>query len=218
MKDVDSMPEFDVWDLTPEARELWRMSQRHRLWVYAIGDLHLGHKNIIELEDRPFPDLDVMHQTIIDHWNMAIGEEELVIVLGDVTFKPQKGDEIVPQLNGTKWLIRGNHDKSIKDSRFKKMGFERVYPYKVPQVLRCKATPPVDYILSYFPVENVPDGWLNVHGHLHAKAHHAEDFPFVKGSFKHMNFSCERTGYMPQPLCPLDALTELEPYEVGESE
>lgn len=36
---------------------------------YYIADLHLGHANIIQFDNRPFAGLTEMHDTILNNWN-----------------------------------------------------------------------------------------------------------------------------------------------------
>lgn len=48
-----------------------------------ISDLHLGHKNAIMHDNRPFADLDEMHSSIIANWNDVVKEEDEVYILGD---------------------------------------------------------------------------------------------------------------------------------------
>lgn len=84
------------------------------LWFTA--DLHFGHKAMIRPDvcGRPWPDVDQMDAAIIENWNRTVGERDHVFVLGDVSFR--KLDEtlaILCQLNGTMYLISGNHDSKL---------------------------------------------------------------------------------------------------------
>ena len=42
--------------------------------IYFIADLHLFHKNIIQIENRPFNSLYDMHNVIIKNWNKKINK------------------------------------------------------------------------------------------------------------------------------------------------
>lgn len=54
-----------------------------------ISDLHLGHKNAIMHDNRPFANLDEMHSSIITNWNDVVKEEDEVYILGDFAWKNQ---------------------------------------------------------------------------------------------------------------------------------
>ena len=55
--------------------------------TFVISDLHLGHKNIIKLCDRPFKSLEEMDNVIINNWNKVVTDEDIVYVLGDFAYK-----------------------------------------------------------------------------------------------------------------------------------
>lgn len=79
--------------------------------LFFTSDLHLGHKNVIRYCNRPFTSVEEMDNTIITNWNNIISSTDEVYVLGDICF----GDKLnfyMNQLNGTKTLICGNHDRN----------------------------------------------------------------------------------------------------------
>jgi calcineurin-like phosphoesterase family protein len=81
---------------------------------FYIADLHFGHFNIIRYDNRPFKTVEEMDNTLIKNWNKAVSNEDCVWILGDISWHDDKKTaEIFKQLNGTKILIKGNHD-SIK--------------------------------------------------------------------------------------------------------
>ena len=88
----------------------------NRIWL--ISDTHFLHKNIIEYCNRPVN----FNSLIIKNWNKLVGDDDLVIHLGDVTFGLktkeliEKANKILSILKGHKVLLRGNHDsfKPIK--------------------------------------------------------------------------------------------------------
>lgn len=88
--------------------------------IYFTSDLHLGHKNIIKLIDRPFANVEEMNEVFIHHWNQKIQNNDTVYILGDFTFKMSvlEAHNIIKQLHGHKILIKGNHDKNIDVSLF----------------------------------------------------------------------------------------------------
>lgn len=85
---------------------------------FYISDLHLGHFNIIRLCNRPFSSIEEMDQTLIENWNNKVTEKDEVYILGDLIFKNAKSPKYyLKQLKGKKIMIRGNHDKFLKDKQ-----------------------------------------------------------------------------------------------------
>jgi len=80
--------------------------------IYVISDTHFGHENIIKYASRPFSSVEEMDNTIIQNWNKTVSDSDTVIHLGDV--RHGKGsltiEEYFSQLNGTKILLKGNHE------------------------------------------------------------------------------------------------------------
>ena len=54
-----------------------------------------------------------MDRAIIDNWNLVVSKDDLVYIIGDLAMRHNKNKlrEILEQLNGTKVLVLGNHDK-----------------------------------------------------------------------------------------------------------
>ena len=82
--------------------------------VYAIGDLHLSHH-----QPKPMgvfgPEWDDHPAKIRRNWNRVVGDDDLVIVAGDISWAMQLAAaapdlEWLAELNGEKLLVRGNHD------------------------------------------------------------------------------------------------------------
>lgn len=85
--------------------------------IWLTADLHIGHFNIIRYCNRPFDDLDQMHETMIRKWNERVERGDNVYLLGDLGFVNRSGSEIsefISRVNGEIYLIRGNHDKGNK--------------------------------------------------------------------------------------------------------
>lgn len=82
---------------------------------FYISDLHIGHDNILKHDNRPFNNMQQMIQMIVYNWNSVVGKTDDVYILGDFFWSNQNGrylaNNILPKLNGNKYLINGNHDK-----------------------------------------------------------------------------------------------------------
>ena len=78
--------------------------------IYFISDLHFGHKNCIEMCNRPFADVDKMDEALINAWNGRVKSDDTVYIVGDLLWEKCDIKDYLPRLNGKKILIAGNHD------------------------------------------------------------------------------------------------------------
>lgn len=88
--------------------------------IFFISDPHFGHANIIRYCDRPFKDVQEMNETLIKNWNNVVNPDDIIFILGDIAFGGAATfEEIVPKLNGRKYLVLGNHDYKNVRERYK---------------------------------------------------------------------------------------------------
>lgn len=81
--------------------------------LFITSDTHFGHANIIKYCKRPFADVEEMNETLVANWNAVVSSEDEVWHLGDLALG--KAPDIIAigrQLNGKKYLLRGNHDRN----------------------------------------------------------------------------------------------------------
>jgi calcineurin-like phosphoesterase family protein len=78
--------------------------------VYFTSDLHFYHANVLKYCSRPFADVEEMNKALIKNWNDTVKPEDTVYCLGDFSLAAQPVQVFTPVLNGTKYLIPGNHD------------------------------------------------------------------------------------------------------------
>lgn len=154
--------------------------------TFLIADTHFGHSNIIFFKRsdgvtnlRPFSSIEEMDETLIQNWNSVVGVNDKVYHLGDVGFKSfSKLKSVFDRLNGTKVLIKGNHD-NLKLSQYAQL-FKDVRGSHVLDNL----------LLTHIPIH--PDSverWRgNIHGHLHYS---------VLEDPKYFNVSVECIDYTP---------------------
>lgn len=151
---------------------------------FFISDTHFNHTNILKFEDekRPFNTIEVHDKVLIANWNRHVREDDEIIHLGDVCFKQSSTlDILMPQLNGIKTLILGNHD-TLPTERYLKH-FD-----KVLSVLEDKKN---GIIYSHYPLHPSQLEFrykYNVHGHCHS---------FEIDDPRYINISCEHTGLAP---------------------
>jgi calcineurin-like phosphoesterase family protein len=129
--------------------------------TYIITDLHFEHDKMQMYCNRP-PDFG---QKIINQWEATVNPQDIVYVLGDVTWGSQgQLKTILNGLPGTKILVRGNHDRNHSNNWFIQAGFAAVL--EKAQVSGV--------VLSHFPAilteEDLEYGIINIHGHFHNNA------------------------------------------------
>ena len=79
--------------------------------MFFTSDTHFCHSNIIKYCKRPFANIAENDEEIIRRWNEKVPEDGIVFHLGDVAFgDPERVDNILERLNGTIYLVIGNHD------------------------------------------------------------------------------------------------------------
>jgi calcineurin-like phosphoesterase family protein len=157
--------------------------------IFLISDTHFGHAKVLTFlkEDgsllRPgFKDIDDHDWEIVKRWNMAVRPNDKVYHLGDVGFKNFTQLKLIfDHLNGTKVLIKGNHD-NLDINQYAQI-FKDV-----------RGSHTLDkHILSHIPIH--PDSlyrWkANIHGHLHGT---------VLKDKRYINMCVEHWNYTPVPF------------------
>ena len=154
--------------------------------IYIWSDLHLGHANIIEYEQRPFQNITEMNKKLLHNWRTIIKSNDTIINLGDIAFKTNKEylSKIIKNLPGYKILIMGNHDRSKSTRWWIEIGFDEVYKY--PIIYEGK------YILSHEPI--FTNEYINIHGHIHNKKTENSELKYLPNQ---INISVEMIDYKP---------------------
>ena len=82
--------------------------------TFFTSDWHIGHANVIKYDDRPFKDIKHMERTLINNYNSTVPKNGICYFLGDMGMGEEKDlTKVLSQLNGTKVLLLGNHDKGM---------------------------------------------------------------------------------------------------------
>ena len=96
-----------------QAYDLNHVSVSGRKPAFVTADWHIGHENSIIFDKRPFRDLDDMHCSLIKNYNSQVPINGICYFLGDIaTHSSELAKEVISQLNGTKVIVVGNHDKN----------------------------------------------------------------------------------------------------------
>lgn len=137
--------------------------------IFYTSDLHLSHFNIIQYCNRPFDSIEQMNKILIENWNKTVKNEDGVYVLGDITLSGSKVVyDTVSQLNGKKFLIKGNHDtRWLKDKRFPAIElFENSLAYDYLEIYDKSRK----VILCHYPLmswNKQSKGAYHLYGHIH---------------------------------------------------
>lgn len=138
-----------------------------KTWI--TSDLHFGHTNIMKFCPKTrghFRDVEHMNSEMIRSWNEKVAIDDMVYILGDVSFmNVEKTVYILSILNGKKILIEGNHDsKLLKDKRFISC-FSEVHKY-----LRLVYDKQYLLVMFHYPIwewDQMHRGSIHFHGHIH---------------------------------------------------
>lgn len=175
--------------------------------TWFIGDLHLGHPNILTYmqKERPFASqalvaklderngvgpefqeelwstLELHNQHIVNTINEYVNPTDTIWILGDVAFRNKDALQYVTKINcRNKNLVLGNHDNYSMDE-YMAVGFN-----KIRGMARHK-----EFVLTHAPIHTCQlekRYQANIHGHLHT--HDVDDH-------RYYNVNIDRTGGIP---------------------
>jgi len=179
--------------------------------IYLTSDTHFNHKNIIRYCNRPFPNVDVMNNVIIENWNSRVKKDDIVYHLGDVALGNKASQpSLVQQLNGKIVLIRGNHDpknQNLAETQwFKDCGFVAIYEFLSGNFVGGTFT----HTLVHSPHTKVSaDTYFILHGHLHFSAERR--LSFWKGK-TYFDVGVDGNDYYPISLSEVEAILQEASY------
>lgn len=159
--------------------------------LYFTSDTHYGHHNICRAttnwkdaddKTRDFPSLDVMNDVLVNRINETVGEDDILIHIGDWSFGGF--DNIAKFRNRLLvkniYLFLGNHDHHIRRNRDGIQGyFTKVLSYDVVNIRR----PHIDghgkmekyqFAIMHYPIaswDGLNSGVPHLHGHVHLPPH-----------------------------------------------
>jgi len=142
------------------------ISKRKR---FFISDIHFQDDRLnLYGRDLMFNNSNEVDKYIIKNWNKTINENDLVIVVGDVSMT-KEGLENLKKLNGEKWLVKGNYDISVENGGTAKYEISdkilSKYFTKVVDELELEIGNEIVYI-NHFPTNTKPN-FFNITGHIH---------------------------------------------------
>jgi calcineurin-like phosphoesterase family protein len=130
--------------------------------VFFTSDTHFGHGGALGFFRRPFGSVAAMDAALIRAWNETVGPADEIWHLGDFAVKQgaARMAEILGALAGQKRLVRGNNDSD-----------ETAALPLWREVVEAKelVVDGVCLVLTHAPLERVPAGAVNLHGHSHGR-------------------------------------------------
>jgi calcineurin-like phosphoesterase family protein len=156
--------------------------------LFFISDTHYNHSNICSATTnwtnadnltRDFKSLDHMNTVLVDNINNMVGEDDILINLGDWSFGGfDKIEEFRSRiLCKNIHLVLGNHDHHIERNKngVQKL-FSSVQHYMNLDVRRPngKMVDKYKFVCMHFPIaswDGMNTGVIHLHGHVHLPPH-----------------------------------------------
>lgn len=145
--------------ITPEIK-----ADMETIWFTA--DLHFSHDKIVSICNRPCS-IDNHNEWIVEQVNSVVKKKHRLYILGDVSMINKVNTELLlDKLNGTKYLIIGNHDKNVnKSTRFEQISQIKDFTYS-------KGDLNIHIVLCHYPIiswnRKVHGSW-HLYGHVHGR-------------------------------------------------
>lgn len=160
---------------------------------FYISDVHFGHKNAIEFDQRPFADVEEMDRIMIENWNHRVRKEDHVYIIGDFIYRSRNDAEwYLRQLNGHLHLILGNHDGTWLKQPGATEYFEEI---EKMQYIKDEGNL---IQMCHFPMiewNQYHRGAYHIYGHIHGKKD--DTYEFMKTRERALNAAACINGYVP---------------------
>jgi calcineurin-like phosphoesterase family protein len=158
--------------------------------IWITSDTHYNHKNICRgvtnwrTQDgevpvdstRPFETLEEMNRVLIDNINNNVGQDDILIHLGDWSFGGFESIEAFRDRIHCKniHLILGNHDHHIDRNRDNShrhfLTVDKLNQFELRFTNRNKENVIKTFTICHFPISSwngMNDGVIHLHGHVH---------------------------------------------------
>lgn len=199
--------------------------------VFSLSDLHLFFNNMLEMRKKWLPSVinkgmtqEQFNEMIINKWNEVVGKNDIVIFLGDLTFRRSvykdiysynqeikdyiKALQVLKNTNGKKIWILGNHDRDFmtmtKNRKFNcDQTYLDIYRKELNEVFANIEVDPLqinEFIFTHEPMVGIQEGNINIHGHIHTGATN----DLLSLSNRHMNVNIEFTNFAPKLIFTID--------------
>jgi len=187
--------------------------------VWITSDLHFGHKNIcrgvtnwrtqdgeIPIDStRDFQTIEQMNERLIDGINHHVGQDDTLIMLGDVSFGGFENISIFLYrlVCQNIHLILGNHDHHIENKR----GDVQIRFLSVQHYLEANINGQ-DFVFCHYPLQSwngLNKGVIHLHGHSHLPEHRKF------GNGKRMDVGVDGNGMDPYSIDEIIKIMDKRP-------
>lgn len=138
--------------------------------IYFTSDTHFGHRRIIQYCNRPFDNVHIMDQVILDRINETVGINDTLYILGDFTFRGGKPIDYRSKINCKDvHLCLGNHDRRKDYETFRDgtiSGFTSVQDVK--EIIYCNQRIYLSHYAHRTWAASHKGSWM-LYGHSHGK-------------------------------------------------
>ena len=191
--------------------------------LFFTSDTHYSHSNICSATTnwsvnegyaRTFDSLQDMNQRLVDNINNMVGEDDILIHLGDWSFGGfDKIEEFRSQINCKNiHLTFGNHDHHIERN---KEDVQKLFS-SVQQYLRLEVKRPINkatvqtfkFVCMHYQIASWHDmnqGVIHLHGHVHLPSH----LRIAEG--KAMDVGVDGNGLEPISMDEVLGIMEMQP-------
>jgi calcineurin-like phosphoesterase family protein len=185
----------------------------HDRKVFFTSDLHFSHKNICSAtttwknsEDvtRKFDSVEQMNDTIVNNINSVVGQNDILIFLGDWSFGGFDNIAILRNsiICTTIYFIAGNHDHFVVQNKDNVQDLfteilDDITFLTIKDKIDNNTTIKYNFVLSHYPLASWPqmnDGWYHLHGHVHLKPE------YKLGQGRSLDVGIDGNNYFPYEL------------------
>lgn len=135
--------------------------------VFFTSDTHFHHANILNFCHRPWGDIRVHDSALIQNWNRKVPKDGVVFLLGDfiMTSSIEWTKQLINQLNGTIYLVMGNHDYQ---NRLSRQVIRDLFENRVYDIIEITFHDYYRFIMCHYPMLYWRRGSYHLHGHVHS--------------------------------------------------
>lgn len=167
---------------------------------WYIADMHLGHTNVLRFDNRPFENIEVMNDVLVENWNHKVVENDDIWIVGDFCYRSGNDPSyFLRQLKGKKHLIVGNHDRATLNSKNALKHFVSIE--RIDYVKDSNK----DVVMCHYPIaewHGSRHGAIHIYGHIHSRVED-ETFKYMSQIENALNAGCMINNYEPVNLLEL---------------